>query len=570
MNHVEPLINLNLASILITLFGGLAIFLFGLEQMTVALKVAGGSKLKKMIARLTTNRFKAAFTGAFVTAIIQSSTATTVLVVGFISAGIMSLSQSIGIIIGAHVGTTFTVQILAFDVSRYALLIVSIGFMIHFFFRSTKFHPYGTIMMGFGFIFFGMQLMSTATIPLQSYPPFIDLLQRIKAPLIGILISTIFTALIHSSAATIGIVIVLASGGLISLETGIALVFGANIGTCVTALLAAINKTREALRAAFIHVLFNVLGVVLWFSFIDQLALAVRWISPSTPYLSGIEKLAIETPRQIANAHTLFNLINTMIFIWFTVPIAWLTEHIIPIRPKLPEPKLLKSLDKILFKTPDLAFDIVRKEMGHMGHTAAKMVRESLKILIQGTKEDFDHLVILDDTIDDLHKDIVAYLGRLSIENLTQAQSQVLYDFMSAANYIENIGDIVQTNMVETGTDRLMKKLQISISTQDLMKIFHEKICWSVESAVEALVTYNRTLAEEVVKSKKHIFQHASHVSHHLLHRLSSEESHRLDVFRVESEILEYYKRIYTLSKQIAKLIVDVDLLYTNGQPEHT
>jgi len=242
------------------LFGGLALFLFGMEQMSDSLKAVAGEKMKTILSKLTTNRVSGALTGALVTAVIQSSSVTTVLVVGFISAGLMSMSQSIGVIMGANIGTTITAQIVAFKVTKYALLMISVGFTMLFFSQQHKIKQYGGMLMGLGLVFFGMGVMSEAMHPLRSYQPFLDLMVNMSNPLLGILVAAAFTALVQSSSATTGIVIVMASQGFISLPAGIALAFGANIGTCVTALLAAIGKPREALRAAAVHVLFNVLG----------------------------------------------------------------------------------------------------------------------------------------------------------------------------------------------------------------------------------------------------------------------------------------------------------------------
>ena len=262
---------INWLNMLMGLFGGLALFLFGMEQMTEALKAVAGKKLKTILAKLTKNRVSGVFTGAFITSIIQSSSVTTVLVVGFISAGLMSLNQSIGIIMGANIGTTITAQIVAFKVTKFALLMIAIGFGLSFI-KQEQVKNYANMIIGLGILFLGMTIMSDSMAPLRTYQPFLDLMASMDNPLIGILIAALFTALIQSSSATTGIVIVMASQGFVSLNAGIALALGAHIGTCVTALLAAIGKPRDALRAAFVHVLFNVIGVVIWIAFIQQLA----------------------------------------------------------------------------------------------------------------------------------------------------------------------------------------------------------------------------------------------------------------------------------------------------------
>ena len=301
----------------IGLLGGLALFLFGMEQMTEALQAAAGERLKVILAKLTTNRVMSALTGAFVTAVIQSSSVTTVLVVGFVSAGLLTMTQSVGIIMGANVGTTVTAQIIAFQVTRAALAMVAAGFGILFFSRQQKIKSYGAMLMGLGLVFFGMTVMSDSMKPLHSYQPFLDLMATMENPLIAILIAAVFTGLVQSSSATTGIVILMATQGFITSPIGIALVFGSNIGTCITAILAAIGKPRDAVRAALVHVAFNVFGVLLWLGFITELWEFVAWISPVYEGLTGTEKLAAEAPRQIANAHTVFNVTNTVVFIGF-------------------------------------------------------------------------------------------------------------------------------------------------------------------------------------------------------------------------------------------------------------
>lgn len=551
---------LEIGTILIGLFGGLAIFLFGMEQMTDAMKTVAGSEMKRLLGRLTTNRFTGVFAGAFVTSIIQSSSVTTVLLVGFITAGLMTLEQSIGVIIGANIGTTVTAQIVAFKVTQYALALVAVGFVLLFTAKRKRIQQYGTMIMGLGLLFFGMELMSNATRPLRSYQPFIDLMQNLENPLLAILITSIFTGLVQSSSATVGVVIVLASQGFITLEAGIALVFGANIGTCITAALASIGKPAEAVRSAAVHVLFQVAGVIVWLPFIDQLAILVRMLSPATTGLEGAALLAAETPRQIANAHTIFNLGNAVIFIWFTNQIAWGMKRLIPDRP-VAEPILIqpKYLDETVLDTPDLALDFVRFELRRLGNLAATMLRRALPITLQGSEDDLAALIDSDDEVDALHGAIVAYLRRLSQSNLLRAQSDQLSDYIAVANYVENIGDMVETNIAEAGLDRLHANVEVSPMTQDALRELHGKICWSVEQALEAVSRNNRQLAQEVINAKPEINRLTDAIDEHLTHRLTANEPNRLEVFRIESEIIENFRRTYYFAKRIAKIVTDTD-----------
>ena len=557
---METSSTLEVGSILIGLIGGLALFLYGMEQMTDALKTVAGEGMKKLLARLTTNRFKAVFAGAFVTAIIQSSSVTTVLVVGFISAGLMTLSQSIGVILGADIGTTVTAQIVAFKVTKYALVLVTIGFLMQFVGKKEKIRQYGVMTLGLGLVFFGMEMMSQATHPLRSYEPFIDLMRKMDNPLLGTLIGTVFTGIIQSSSATMGVVIVMAAQGFITLEAGIALVFGANIGTCVTALLAAIGKPREAVRAAFVHILFKVVGVLIWFGFIDQLAEVVRWISPKHPELSGVARLAAETPRQVANAHTLFNVANTFIFIWFTKPLALLMRKIIPDRPVVgPEVVQPKYLDDILLETPVLALDRVRMELRRIGERALAMVEKALPVAVDGDREELEKLAKMDDEVDILHSAVIQYMRRLAKENLTEEQSRLLNHYIGAANNIEYIADLIETNIVGTGLARVRSRVHVSEGTRQVLRGLHKKVVWAVQMALEALDASDVDMAERVIQAKSEINRLVEEAERYLADRLAAEGEDRVTLFRIETELVEYLKRVYYFSKRIAKSVQEVE-----------
>lgn len=558
MNLTENAVSVEFGAIIIQLFGGLALFLYGMEQMTDALKVVAGNRMKNLLARLTTNRFKGVFVGTVVTAIIQSSSVTTVLLVGFISAGLMTLRQSIGVMLGAGIGTTITAQIVAFKITHYALVLVAIGFVVFFVAKRQTVRQYGLMLLGLGLIFFGMNLMSDATKPLRSYEPFIELMRQMENPLYGILVGTLFTAIIQSSSATMGVVIALASQGFLTLEAGIALAFGANIGTTVTALLASIGQPRDAVRAAVLHTLFRFSGVIIWLPFIGELAAMVRFISPAHPELADLARLSAETPRQIANAHTLFNVANMLIFIWFVDPLARLMEWLIPSKAE-PVSGVIRPqyLNDNLITTPPLALDRVRLELGRLGEIASKMVCQSLGTVCAGSGEDLAALAKTDDDVDVLYGAVVTYLGKLSQQNLLRAESKQLSDYMTVANHLENIGDMIETNLVEAGSERLSHNVQMSQATREILGALHQRVCWSVNSAVEAVITLNPELAEEVMAAKLDINRLANDAEEHLAHRLIANEPNRLATFRIETEIIEYLKRVYYFAKRIAKVVAN-------------
>jgi phosphate:Na+ symporter len=539
-----------------SLFGGLALFLFGMEQMADSLKAVAGERMKVILAKLTVNRFMGAITGAFVTAIIQSSSVTTVLVVGFITAGLMSMAQSIGVIMGANIGTTITAQIVAFKVTKYALLMVAVGFGMLFSSKQEKIKQYGGILMGLGLVFFGMSVMSDAMSPLRSYQPFLDLMATMENPLYGILVAAVFTGLIQSSSATTGIVIVMATQGFITLEAGIALAFGANIGTCVTAMLAAIGKPREAVRAAVVHVLFNVFGVLVWIGLIPYLADFVTWFSPSHAELEGVDKLASEAPRQIANAHTVFNIANTIIFIGFTSQFARLVEWLVPDKPIeeiiLARPKYL---DEELLETPSLALDRVRLEIGHMGERVREMLDGILPAIVNADRKLLKNIADIDDEVDNLHGHIVTYLGRIGQKALTEQQTQVHTQLMAATNDLENIGDVIETDLVYLGNEGIDKRVTISMETREVLRKLHDIITSTAELAIDAVMENDAQSALEVIAMKADINRLMESAAMHESRRLVVEAPNRLAAYTMEIDIIEKLKRIYYFSKRMAKTV---------------
>jgi len=539
------------------LFGGLALFLSGMDQMATALTAVAGERMKGILAKLTTNRFMGALTGAFVTAIINSSSVTTVLVVGFISAGLMSLAQSVGVIMGANIGSTVTAQLIAFRIDQAALLMIGIGFAMPFASKRESARHYGSMIMGLGLIFFGMTVMSDAMAPLRTYQPFLDFMTTLERPVVGILVAAVFTGLIQSSAATTGIAIVMASQGFLTLPAGIALAFGANIGTCVTAMLASIGKPREAVRAALVHVIFNVAGVIIWFGLIDQLALFVQWISPAYPELSGSARLAAEVPRQIANAHSIFNLANTVIFIGLTGQFARLAEWLIPDKPLGEQTFIVqaKYLDEELLSTPSLALDRVRLEILHMGESVQTMMRRIMPAILSEDRQALREIELLDNDVDTLHAQIIAYLGQISRSTLTERQTHELLRLLDAANDLENIGDLIETDLVDRGRELIDTDVSISEPTREVLLGLHRAVSRALAAALQAVAQNNEIAARTVTSMKQEITQIAESAAAHEARRLVAEEPNRIPAYTLEIDILEKLKRIFYFAKRMAKTV---------------
>jgi len=547
--------------LVMALFGGLAMFLYGMEQMSDGLQSAAGDKLKDVLAGLTKNRFMGAITGAFVTAVLNSSSVTTVLVVGFISAGFMTLTQSVGVIMGANIGSTFTAQIVAFNVTQYALLLVAAGFFMLFTAKTERIRHYGSMIMGLGLIFYGMGVMGEAMNPMRTYEPFLELMVKMENPLLGILVGAVFTGLVQSSAATTGIAIVMATEGLISLPAGIALSFGANIGTCVTAILAAIGKPAEAVRAAVVHITFNIAGVLLWIMFIPQLVEFVACISPSAAELTGKEQMAAEVPRQIANAHTVFNLANTLVFIWFTPLFAKLAVFLVPEKP-VKEKVIIKPkyLNKELLEVPAIALENVRFEIGRMGDITSDMLTTLWMAFQTRNRDMVDEAVKMDDKVDVLSELILEYMSQIQQEKLSDDNSHVLQSLMSATINIESLADVIESELSDICKKFIDHDLQESEETTALFIELTETVSGAFDKLVVAIKNNDESLAAEVIALKEHIQHSVDAILRNQASRIGVETGKHLLLVRLELELVDHLRRIYTLTKRVAKEFIPDEL----------
>jgi phosphate:Na+ symporter len=537
------------------LFGGLALFLFGMEQMSEGLKAAAGETLKDVLARLTKNRFAGALTGAFVTAVLNSSSVTTVLVVGFISAGFMTLSQSVGVIMGANIGSTFTAQIVAFNVTQYALIMVAGGFLMLFMGKAENTRHYGAMIMGLGLVFYGMGVMGDGMLPLRSYQPFLDLMVRMENPLLGILVGAVFTGLVQSSAATTGIAIVMASAGLISLPAGIALAFGANIGTCVTAVLASLGKPVEAVRAAMVHITFNVAGVLLWVMFIPQLADFVAAISPSAPGLSGKAQMAAEVPRQIANAHTVFNVANTLFFIGFTSIFARLAEKLVPER--ITDASIIvkpEFLDEAALVAPSIALQQVRMELGRVGAIALGMLQDVAPAIMDRDLKRLEKIALRDDEIDILEVEILNYLAKLRRGSLTEQEGLEFQGLMIATDNLEGLADIIETDIISLARKLTNIKSRSGDETRRMLQELYISMTKSVELAVQAVRDNDQQAAASVLMMKDTLREQSDQLLERKALRLVADDPDYLALVRLEMSFIDQIRRIYTLAKRIAKV----------------
>lgn len=547
--------SIDFMAMVVVLLGGLALFLLGMDTMTGALRMVAGPGLRNALRRLTGNRVAGALTGAGLTAVIQSSSITTVLTVGFVSAGLMTMQQSVAVILGANVGTTVTAQIVAFKVTDFALGMIAIGFLFQFIVRRHASGRLGTIVLGLGLVFFGMKLMSDATAPLRDYEPFLNLMARMNNPALGMLVGAAFTAIVQSSSATTAIVIVLAGSGFITLDAGIALVIGSNIGTCVTALLAAIGKPVEAVRVAVVHVLFNVVGALLWLPFLWLLADVVRRISPSSPELEGAARLAADTPRQIANAHTFFNVFNTLLFIWFTGPLARLAIRVTP-APRSRERAEPRYLDDALLETPALAIERVHLEIVRMGEIVLEIVRGVS--LNQHSAEVEKRLARLRRAVHDvetLDSAILQYARRLLSRNISTAEAARLETYLAASTHIQSIADVLGVNLSELGEQWRQRGLHASEDTARQARELLDVVAGAVERALDAFRDNNADEAHAVIALKPEVTRRADALNERITSRLRAESPDRVAIYRAESELIEIFRHVFYFAKRLAKIV---------------
>ncbi|MCB1931747.1 MAG: Na/Pi cotransporter family protein, partial [Candidatus Accumulibacter sp.] len=330
------------------------------------------------------------------------------------------------------------------------------------------------------------------------------------------------------------------------------------IGTCVTALLAAIGKPREAVRCAVVHTGLATTGVLMWLPFVSVIKSVVLAISPAYPELSGMDQLAAETPRQIANAHTFFNVANGCIFIWFTTYIARFVEWLVPDKPLEEEALIVRTkfLQEELVSTPSLALDSVRMEVMHMGETVNGMLKGIMPAIIKGDREALESIRQMDDTVDILHAGIIDYLGQISKQPLTEGQTRELLNLMEAVSNLENIGDIVETNLVVLGQDRIRDKIQVSETTQEVLNGFQAAVCKAVAAAIQAVSQSNERAAQVVIGMKDEINRIAESAAAHEARRLIASEPNRILAYTLEVEIIEKQKRIYYFAKRMAKSVL--------------
>jgi phosphate:Na+ symporter len=538
-------------AIIFPLLGGLGLFLYGMTVMSEGLEKSAGNKLEKIIEKMSGNIIVGVFVGAIVTMIIQSSSATTVMVVGFVNAGIMNLSQSIGIIMGANIGTTITAQLVSIKLTALAPIAIAIGVAIKLFAKKGKRVVLGEIILGFGILFLGMDIMKEAMSPLKTYSGFTDMIVNIGSGTVmgtieGFFVGFLVTAIVQSSSATTGILVALAGTGVLPIEAAFPILLGTNVGTCVTALLSSLSANRTAKRAAMMHFLFNVIGTVIFIIFFSHITVTI------------VKSMSDDAARQLANAHTLFNLANTLLLLPFAGFIVKIVQVIIPITDDERQEELLgvKYLDERILETPSIALGQVMKEVLHMGNLATISYESAVDALQTGNPKSAEKTFKIEKSINSLERDISDYLVKLSNSSIGDFDREIIDGLFSTINDIERIGDHAD-NLAELAHFKIENNIVFSekavVELEQMVNVVHD----SISKSLESMRGSDRKLARDVIEIEGVVDEMEKHLRKTHIRRLNEGrcETNSGIIFL---DIISNMERISDHAKNIAEAVLAV------------
>ena len=520
--------------------GGIALFMYGMQLMGDGLQKAAGAKLQKILEAMTGVLAMGILLGAVVTAVLQASGATTVMTVGLVNAGLLTLKQGFGIIMGANIGTTMTAQLIAFKLSDYITILIFIGFLMQLLARKSRTKYLGQVMLGFGILMLGMDMMGKAVMPLRNYPGFVHFIEVFSSnPLLGI--GMIMTVLIQSSSATIGILIAMAGQGLIPLEGAIPVLLGDNIGTCITAVLASLRANLTAKRVAAAHVMFNVIGSIIFVVFMPFFIKFVLLVSPDG-----------DIARQIANAHSAFNILNTLLFMPFVNPFIKLVEKIVPGKAEIISMRPV-YLDKNMLNTPSIAISLAVKEVVRMGELARKDVRLGMEAIQSFDADKVKYVLEHEPVVDALERDITDYLTQMSSSEMSESLTTRHTGLLHACTDIERIGD-----HGETLAKRARKLVEEDVVFSDEAKAellqLSEMVLRASGRSLEALEKNDKAIAEDAVRLCREVKQYQKEIRKNHITRLNEHICNPTAGF-VMMELLINMKRVSDHSKNIAQLV---------------
>ena len=527
--------------VLFALLGGTALLLYGVRLVGEGLQRAAGTRLRHVLSTLTGDRFRALLVGAGVTAVLQSSSATTVMLVGFASAGLLSLRQTIGVILGADIGTTVTVQLLAFNLLGFAPLVVFLGWLLYTAFSGTIRYV-GQAVLGFGFLFLGMSLIADGTVPLKQSALFGDIFQALVAqPLILFLVAAVFSAVVRSSAATLGIALSFATSGLMNLDGAMPMIFGANVGTAATALVAAVGANAEARRVAAAHAIFKVVGVLIFLPF-------------SVIFADLVRHTTDDPARQIANAHSLFNVILAFLFLPGTRVAADVFTRLIPDTGRREAGAMY--LNPNVLDTPAVALGQATRELLRLGDVVLQSLRDSIVVFERDDERLMKEIVRRDDLIDRLEEDIKRYVVKLREQSLTEDQSQRESALLFTVVNLEEIGDVIEKDLMELADKKMRGHYRFSAQGWSEIVDLHTKVVENLELAISAVATQDRGIAEKVVRHKSHVNAMERQLRQAHIERLHEGLRESIDTSSIHLDVLASLKRANSLITGIAYAVL--------------
>ncbi|MDO4745703.1 MAG: Na/Pi cotransporter family protein [Bacillota bacterium] len=543
--------------IALTLFGGLALFIYGMNLMSDGLQKAAGEKMKSILGMLTKNPLIGVLAGALVTAVIQSSSATTVMVIGFVSAGLMNLPQAISIILGANIGTTITAQLVAFKIGDYAWAFVILGFIMYFFMaKREKFTDIGQVLFGFGVLFVGLNIMGDAMKPLSATPEFADLMLNVAdTPVLGVVVGALLTAVIQSSSASIAVLQNLASTAgpdgitsIIGLVGAIPILFGTNIGTTITALLASIGGTINAKRTAIAHTVFNIGGTLLFIWFTPYIADLIQFITPG-------EELDVIS-RQIANAHLSFNVATTIVFLPLIGVLVKIVTKLVPDRVEIKDPMASMYLDYNVLEQPFAAIHLATKELARMAEFTAEMLVESKKAFLSNDTTAYENVKQKELHVNHLRDMIINYLSSMFFtETVTEQQARTISSLMHVVADIEHIGDNCE-NIADFAKEKIDNGYHFSDAAYAEIYQCFDHMGKMLKNSIAALNDGNKELADLILQQEDELDAMESEFRVKHMHRLDANEcSPEFTVLYMD--VIHNIERMGDNCENIAKAVKD-------------
>ncbi len=540
------------------LLGGLSLFLLGMIMMSESLKKAAGEKMRTILTNITKNRFIAVGIGALVTMVIQSSSATTVMLVGFVQSGLMTFAQSLGIILGADIGTTITAQIIAFKLTDYALWFVAAGFATQLIFHDPKIKQVGNSILGFGILFYGIHLMSESMEPLKSFEPFINAILHLENPWFGILLGALLTALFQSSSAFIGIIIIISTQGLISLEAAIALLLGANLGTAVTAILASLEAKPDAKRVALANAIFKIFGILVFVWWIPKFAEFIQFISPKgDASLTQMDYMAEVVPRQIANAHTLFNVGLTILALPFTGFFVKFIQFLLPDKKEKKTELRVQFLDENLLSTPSLALSVAKQEVIRIGHQVQDMLNDIILPFLTKDRSVLEIIREKEKLVKFLRDEVNAYLRKLTRNEISDKRINETFQIMYTVKELEHIADIISRNLIRRAGKWISSTGTFTVDGKKDLVSYQVSTQKQLSRALKVFSDVNLEKAREMKAKNKKYRRMAIELERHHFERIKNEIKQSVESSETHLELLTGFKMITSHATNIARVLLE-------------